>query len=119
MDLEAGLQVKKTRTGAESVVSNLSKSKSMMNIAGLPGASGGARTASTGGVKNVSTGGAKAVATGGVKAVTTGGVKAATTGTGGVKISASGGARPKIAANIEAKLTRQTGGSTLVDRANR
>ena len=111
MDLEAGLQVKKTRTGAESVVSNLSKSKSMMNIAGLPGASGGARTASTGGVKNVSTGGAKAV--------TTGGVKAATTGTGGVKISASGGARPKIAANIEAKLTRQTGGSTLVDRANR
>ena len=111
MDLEAGLQVKKTRTGAESVVSSLSKSKSMMNIAGLPGASGGARTAATGGVKNVSTGGAKAVATGGVKA--------ATTGTGGVKIYASGGARPKIAANIEAKLTRQTGGSTLVDRANR
>ena len=111
MDLEAGLQVKKTRTGAESVVSNLSKSKSMMNIAGLPGASGGARTAATGGAKAVSAGGAKAVATGGVKA--------ATTGTGGVKISASGGARPKIAANIEAKLTRQTGGSTLVDRANR
>ena len=92
MDLEAGLQVKKTRTGAESVVSNLVKSKSMMNIAGE---SGGAKSASTGGAKTV------------------------TTGPGGAKSSATGGARPKMASNIEAKLGRQTGGSTLVDRAGR
>ena len=92
MDLETGLQVKKTRTGAESVVSNLvkSKSKSMMNISG-------------------ESGGAKSAATGGAKTVTTGGVKS----------SATGGARPKMASNIEAKLGRQTGGSTLVDRAGR
>ena len=91
MDLETGLQVKKTRTGAESVVSNLVKSKSMMNIAGQPGESGGAKSA--------------------------GGAKTGTTG--GVKSSATGGARPKMASNIEAKLGRQTGGSTLVDRAGR
>ena len=93
MDLETGLQVKKTRTGAESVVSNLVKSKSMMNIAGQPSESGGVKSAATGVAKTVTT--------------------------GGVKSSATGGARPKMASNIEAKLGRQTGGSTLVDRAGR